>query len=170
MNQETEPGQAENSMTNDTDVTKYIVFSLSGEEYGIPLLKVKEVVAIPDITPVPYGPTHFKGIMNLRGQVFSVIDLRLKLKLAKAEINPESAIIILDLNPIHFGIIVDTVESVRSVSSLEVQPPPEMESQIKSDYMTGIVKQDKKLVILLDVEKTLNGEDLRTIRRNAKAA
>lgn len=146
------------------EAERYLVFSLNGEEYAVPLLKVKEVIALTDITPVPYTPPYFKGIMNLRGQVFSVIDLRLKFKMSKAEVTSETAIIILDLSPLSLGVVVDSVDSVLAVEAKDFDPPPEIEGQVQMDYLMGVTKKDKKLILLLNIERTLGVEDLKIIK------
>lgn len=103
---------------------RLLAFSLCKEEYAMPLLKVKEVIANQEITHVPYTPLHFKGILNLRGQVISVIDLRLKLNMSEANMSDETAIIILDIHPLCLGVIVDSVNSVLTVQDSELCPPP----------------------------------------------
>lgn len=146
-----------------TEASRFLIFSLCGEQYAVPLLKVKEVIALTETTPVPYSPSHFKGIMNLRGQVISVIDLRLKLKMPKGDTSSETAIIILDLSPLSLGIIVDSVESVLAVNRSEIQPPPDVGSS-NTAYIRGVAKKDKKLILLLDIERTLSVEDLKAMK------
>lgn len=147
-----------------TEASRFLIFSLCSEQYAVPLLKVKEVIALTDITPVPYSPPHFKGIMNLRGQVISVIDLRQKLKMPKADANQETAIIILDLSPLSLGIIVDSVESVLAVDQAEIQPPPDI-GGANTAYIRGVTRKDKKLILLLDIERTLSVEDLKAMKQ-----
>lgn len=153
-----------NALETSTEASRFLIFSLCGEQYAVPLLNVKEVIALTDITPVPYSPPHFKGIMNLRGQVISVIDLRLKLRMAKADTSAETAIIILDLSPLSLGIIVDSVESVLAVDQKEIQPPPDVGSGSNTNYIRGVTRKDKKLILLLDIERTLSVEDLRAMK------
>lgn len=151
-----------------SDAARFLIFSLHNEQYAVPLLKVKEVIALTETTPVPYSPSHFKGIMNLRGQVISVIDLRTKLKMPKGEASPETAIIILDLSSLSLGIIVDSVESVLALNKDEVQPPPDVGTS-DARYITGVARKDKKLILLLDIEKTLSVEDLKTMKAQTAA-
>jgi len=148
------------------EASRFLIFSLHGEQYAVPLLKVKEVIALTETTPVPYSPQYFKGIMNLRGQVISVIDLRMKMKMPKAEASPETAIIILDLSPLSLGVIVDSVESVLAVEKQEIQPPPDVGGK-DAMYISGVTRKDSKLILLLDIEKTLSVEDLRTMKAQA---
>ena len=151
------------------EADRFLTFSLNGEKYGIPLPRVKEVIELTKITPIPYSPNYFKGIMNLRGQVISVVDLRLKFKMSKAEIGPQSAIIILDLSQLCLGVIVDSINCVLAVEHSAIQPRPDVESQIKSDYIIGVIRSQQDLVLLLDVERTLNAEDFRTIKTQTQA-
>lgn len=145
------------------DAARFLTFSLNSEQYAVPLLKVKEVIALTETTPVPYSPPHFKGIMNLRGQVISVIDLRMKLKMPKVEAGAETAIIILDLSPLALGIIVDSVESVLAVNKEEIQPPPEVGGR-ETAYITGVARKEKRLILVLDIERTLSVDDLKTMK------
>jgi len=150
------------------DAARFLIFCLNKEQYAVPLLKVKEVIAQTDVTPVPYSPPYFKGIMNLRGQVISVIDLRTKLKMPTVEPTSESAIIILDLAPLALGVIVDTVESVLAVAKDEVQPPPDLGGR-EVAYITGVTRKDKGLILILDIDKTLSVDDLRTFKTQTVA-
>ena len=152
-----------------SEASRFLIFSLNSEQYAVPLLKVKEVIALTETTPVPYSPPYFKGIMNLRGQVISVIDLRLKMKMSKAETTSETAIIILDLSPLSLGIIVDSVESVLAVGNEEVQPPPDVGTN-NTAYIRGVARKDSKLILLLDIERTLSVDDLKAMKANAQQA
>ena len=149
---------------------RYLAFSLCQEHYAIPLIHVKEVIASTETTPIPYTPPHFKGIMNLRGQVISVIDLRVKFKMSKAEYGPETSIVIMDLAPLCLGIVVDSVNSVLALKSAEIQPAPDVESSIAGNYLTGVARKDKNLILLLDVMATLNVEDLKALKKQRQDA
>ena len=146
---------------------RFLAFALCNEEYAVPLLKVREVIALGDITPVPHTPAHFKGIMNFRGLVISVIDLRVKFKMQKAEIGPETAIVILDLSPLCLGVVVDSVDSVLALTEEQISPSPDIESSVNNEYITGVARVDKKLILILDIEKTLSVDDLTAIRNQA---
>ena len=129
------------------DTNRYLSFSLTGEHYAIPLLSVREVVAMPDVTPVPFTPPHFLGIMNLRGQVISIIDLRLKFNMKKPETTPETSVIICDLAPLCIGAVVDSVNSVLVLGTDNIGPRPDIQSNRNSDYITGVSKKDEKLIL-----------------------
>lgn len=153
-----------------SDAERYLAFSLNDEEYALPLLQVKEVIAMPEITPVPYTPSHFLGIMNLRGQVISVVDLRLKFKMKKAEKLTETTVIICDFNSMSLGVVVDSVNSVMALKSGDISDRPEIESSVSSAYITGVAKRDKKLVVLVNLAKALNVEDLQAIQKAQQSA
>ena len=137
---------------------KYICFGLGSEEFGIPLLTVKEVLAIPDITPVPQTPPHFLGIINLRGKVISIMDLRAKFGI-KFSTTEETTVIILDFGDYQLGVVVDRVDSVLSLNSDQISSKPHIESSKSTDYITGVYRQGQKLLLILDIAKALSVED-----------
>ena len=165
--------QKEQSKDESSYSTRYLSFSLGTEEYAIPLLSVKEVIAIPDVTPVPFTPNYFQGIMNLRGQVISIIDLRKKLGVT-AKTESETAVIICDLNPLCLGIVVDSVNYVLSLRPQDIAAKPDIQSSRNTDYITGVYRKDKKLILLLDIFHTLSADDrtaaAKAVVKDAKAA
>ena len=110
-----------------TESERFLGFSLGEEYYGIPLLKVREVIGMPEITPVPQSPKHFLGIMNLRGQVISIIDLRTKLNVPPKKIS-ETAVVICDIGGAHLGIVVDSVNQVYSPNNGEITEKPDIQN------------------------------------------
>lgn len=149
---------------------RYIRFSLSEDEYAIPLLKVREVIAMPDVTPVPQTPAYFLGIINLRGQVITVIDLRVKLGL-KAAKGEEMAVIITDLGSTGVGIVVDSINSVLAPKTDEISEKPNLAQNKAADYITGVFRKEKGLVLFLDINSLLSIEDHGSIAaQNRKAA
>lgn len=157
------------SAANET-VSRFLIFGLNSESFGVPLLKVKEVIGFTEVTAIPYAPAHFKGIMNLRGQVISVIDLRVKMQMKKSDVTSETAIIILDLAPIFIGVIVDEIHSVMAIESGSLAPAMDIENQIKQSYLSGVAKKEKKLILVLDVERLLNIDDIRVIQGKGSRA
>ena len=149
---------------------RHLIFSLGAEEYSVPLLKVREVIEIPDITPVPHTPSYYLGIMNLRGQVISIVDLNLKLKGIRQELGKKNAVIILDFDAFCLGIAVSTVNRVLAISHEEVRDRPMIESTENIDYIEGVVHRDKKMILLLNVHKALNVGDLTLIDAQKQAA
>lgn len=155
-----------------TELERYLSFSLGHEEYAIPLLSVREVIAVPEITPVPFTPSHFLGIMNLRGQVISVIDLRHKMEIQPNDIG-ETAVIICDFKSICLGAVVDAINSVIIPKATEVSEKPQIQSNRNTDFITHVYKHDKSLILFLDIVKTLSIEDqlaLSNATKQSKAA
>lgn len=148
---------------------RYLSFSLGAEKYAIPLLCVKEVIAVPDITAIPFTPLHFLGIMNLRGQVISVMDFRIKFGI-KIVPSAETAVIICDLNPLCLGVVVDSIDCVLAPKESELSDKPEIQSNKATDYITGVYRREKDLVLLLDIAKAMDVEDLRAIAKQSQTA
>lgn len=151
------------------ELSRFIEFSLGKEDYAIPLLMVREVISVPDTTPIPKSPNHFLGIMNLRGQVISVVDLRKKLKI-EAKQDKEEAVIIVDIGGMNIGVVVDSINKVLAFSSDEVSEMPEVENQINTHFIFGIYKKENSLTILLDIAKVLDLKDMEAISGFKKAA
>lgn len=137
---------------------RFLCFRLDSELYAAPLLEVKEVLGIPEITPIPQVPSHFLGIMNLRGQVISVIDLRLKFGL-KANRLGETCIIIFEYTSFSVGVVVDEVKSVLSLQPGELCAPPEAKQTKKAEFITGIINRENQMILTLDIVKALDLKD-----------
>ncbi len=148
---------------------RFLSFSLGIEEYAVPLLAVREVIALPEYTAVPYTPPYFLGIMNLRGQVISIMDLRQKLGV-KPGVNTETAVIICDLNGNSIGVVVDSVNTVLNPAATDISDKPEIQSNRPTDYITGVYRKDKKLVLFLDLFKSLSLEDHQAIKKSHDGA
>jgi purine-binding chemotaxis protein CheW len=152
-----------------SELSRFIEFSLGKEDYAIPLLMVREVISIPDTTPIPKSPSHFLGIMNLRGQVISVVDLRKKLKI-EAKQDQEEAVIIVDIGGMNIGVVVDSINKVLAFSSDEVSDMPDVENQINTQYIFGVYRKENSLTVLLDIAKVLDLKDMEAINVAKKAA
>ena len=158
--EKTSPGAA---AAMDMD-NKFLQFELEGELYGVEISKVREINGLMEITAVPKTPTFMKGLINLRGKVLPVIDLRLKFGLAEGEYNDRTSIIVIDIRSIHgqvhMGIIVDTVSEVISLSGRQIEPPPSFGTQLKSEYIKGVAKIRDRVIIILDIDLILTDEEL----------
>ncbi len=141
-------------MTSD----RFLCFNLGTEEFGIPLLAVKEVLAVPEVTPIPFAPSHFVGIMNLRGQVISLMDMRSKFGIKSLNAN-ETAVIICDLETTSVGVIVDSINSVISPTTAQLSAKPNVQGSTASDYITSIYRDEGRMVLFLDIARTLNVTD-----------
>ena len=147
---------------------KYLTFSLAEEEYGLEILKVREIIGIMDITAVPQMPEYVKGVINLRGKVIPVIDLRLKFGLPPAEYTDQTCIVVVDVGSLT-GIIVDTVQEVLDIEGSQIDPPPPLGANVDTTFILGLGKVKDEVKILLDVDKVLSTEELREIEENLQA-
>lgn len=138
---------------------KYLTFLLADEEYGLEILKVREIIGIMDITQVPETPCFVRGVINLRGKVIPVIDLRLKFRLELTEYNDQTCIIVVDVGTL-MGIIVDTVQEVHDIPAADIEPPPELGASISTDFILGMGKVKDDVKILLNIEEVLTSEEL----------
>jgi purine-binding chemotaxis protein CheW len=151
------------------NLNRYLEFCIGSQDYAIPLLMVREVISVPETTPIPKAPPHFLGIMNLRGQVISVVDMRKKLKIvAKAE--KEEAVIIVDIGGLNIGVVVDSINKVLAFSQDEVCEMPEVDQQINTQYIIGVFKKESSLTVLLDIAKVLDLHDMSAVHGHKEAA
>ena len=157
---------AEKNLTKSRE-GKYLTFVLGTEEYGIEILKVREIIGIMDITSVPQTPDYMKGVINLRGKVIPVIDLRLKFAMTEEEYTQETCTIVVEVNSSLIGIIVDTVSEVVDVGSDEIEETPQFGQGIDTDFITGLGKVKGKIIILLDIEKVMSTEELEMVEEMA---
>ncbi len=138
---------------------QYLTFRLGSEEYGVEILRVQEIKGYTAITPIPNTPPYIKGVMNLRGTVIPVIDLRSKFGMAEAQYNQFTVIIVVTVGPKVIGLIVDAVSDVLSIPTADVQATPDFGAQVDARYMSGMAKAGDKLVVLLDIDRTLGGDE-----------
>ncbi|EQC49899.1 CheW-like protein [Bacteriovorax sp. BSW11_IV] len=150
-----------------SELERFLEFSLGKEDYAIPLLSVREVISVPETTPIPKAPPHFLGIMNLRGQVISVVDLRTKLKIKPLDNNHEESVIIVDINGMNLGIVVDSINKVLAFHIEEISEVPEIESQVNAEYIQGVYRKEDSLTVLLDVAKVLDLKDYGMMKKAA---
>jgi purine-binding chemotaxis protein CheW len=138
---------------------KYLTFLLDDEEYGLEILKVREIIGIMDITKVPQTPDFVQGVINLRGKVIPVIDLRTKFGLQRTEYNDQTCIIVVDVGML-MGIIVDTVQEVHNIPATDIEPPPQLGGSVDTSFILGMGKVKDDVKILLDIDKVLTSEEL----------
>jgi purine-binding chemotaxis protein CheW len=142
---------------------KYLTFALAEEEYGLPVLRVREIIKMMDITEVPQVPPHVKGVLNLRGKVIPVIDLRLKFGFAQGEVTERTCIIVVEValaaSRVMMGIVVDHVSEVLNIVADEIEQTPPFGEQVCTDYMKGVAKVKGTVKILLDLDRVLGTDD-----------
>jgi purine-binding chemotaxis protein CheW len=144
---------------------KVIVFQLQHEEYGIPVQQVRSIEKIQHITRVPRTAPYIKGVINLRGVVTPIIDLRKRFGLEELLDTDSSRIIIVSKDDIDVGFIVDAANDVLDIHSSIIEPPPEVVGSIEVEYIQGIAKLEKRLIIMIDLEEVLKDENERSLLR-----
>jgi purine-binding chemotaxis protein CheW len=142
---------------------KYLTFSLAAEEYGIGILKVKEIIGMMVITTMPQSPVYVKGVINLRGKVIPVVDLRLKFGLEEAEYTDRTCIIVVEIKTdtgnVRMGIVVDAVSEVLNVKEADIEDTPTFGVAMRTDYILGMAKAGGGVKILLDIEKVVSARE-----------
>ena len=138
---------------------KYLTFSLGTEEYGIVITKVREIIGIMEITAVPHTPDFIKGVINLRGRVIPIIELRMKFGMELKEYDDRTCIIVVDVpgpnGTVQVGMLVDSVSEVMNIASQDIEPPPDFGTTTDADNIIGMGKVKGKLKILLDVDQVI---------------
>jgi|SRR5688572_26166738 purine-binding chemotaxis protein CheW len=146
--------------TTASDGTQFLTFTLGDEEYGVAILNVQEIKGYAPVTPIPNTPSWVRGVMNLRGTIVPVIDLRLRLGMPPTEYGPFTVIVVLAVEGKVVGAIVDAVSDVLTIPDADVQQAPELGVGIDVRFVGGIAQAGEKLVILLDAEAMLRHDDL----------
>ena len=146
-------------MDEDTQKGKYLTFVLDSESYGIGINNVTEIIGIQPITLVPELPNYIKGIINLRGKIIPVMDVRLRFKKNFREYNDRTCIVVVDINELSIGLIVDSVSEVVIIQDENIVPPPNL-NKVGNKYISGIGKIDKEVKLILDCDKLINYEDM----------
>lgn len=139
---------------------QFLTFTLHSEEYAIDILKVQEIKGMSKITPIPNSPAYVKGVMNLRGTVVPVMDLRRRFSMASVEADHLTVIIVVNVGKQVAGLIVDTVSDVLNFSMQDVEATPELAGGLETSFITGLAKVEERLVTLLNIEKLLTKDDL----------
>jgi purine-binding chemotaxis protein CheW len=143
---------------------QYLTFQLNGEIYGLEILKVREIIEYIEATKVPKTSDYVKGVVNLRGQVVPVIDLRTKFAMPQAEITDQTCIIVVQIGTgdslMHTGIVVDQVEEVLDINEDDIEQTEQFGNNVNSDFILGIAKTGKSITILLDINKVLSAGEI----------
>jgi purine-binding chemotaxis protein CheW len=139
---------------------KFLTLFLAGEEYGLEILKVQEIIGMMEVTPVPRLPEHIRGVINLRGKVIPIVDLRMEFGMPAAERTAETCIIVVQANGLQTGLVVDQVSEVLDIAGEDIDEPPAFGAEVRTDYILGIGKSQGKVRLLLDIDKVLMHQDL----------
>jgi purine-binding chemotaxis protein CheW len=143
---------------------KYLTFVLAGEEYGIGILKVKEIIGIMQITTVPQTPVYMKGVINLRGKVIPIVDLRVKFGIEAMEYTEKTCIIVVEVasngQKVMIGILVDSVSEVLNIKGADIEDAPNFGSSLNTDYILGMAKMGGRVKILLEIDRVLSTAEI----------
>jgi purine-binding chemotaxis protein CheW len=166
--------QTNSSATVGAKGGKYLTFALGKEEYGLEILKVREIIGYMDITAVPRTPPYVKGVINLRGQVIAVVDLRSKFGMETAERTEQTCIIVVEIKngdrKLSTGIIVDHVSEVLNIAGEKIEEAPSFGASVDTAFIMGMGKINDSVKILLDIDKVLGSEELASLTGVAEAA
>lgn len=149
---------------NGVDTQQFLTFKLAGEEYGVGILSVQEIRGWSAVTAIPHSPNWLLGVINLRGAVVPIIDLRIKFNFANAEYNEFTVVIILNVGSRVIGVVVDGVSDVITLGSEQIKPAPSLGSNTDTSHIIGFGTLDERMRILMDVEKLMAGADLGSIK------
>lgn len=148
---------------------KYLTFTLAEEEYGIGILKIKEIIGMLPITSVPRTPDFVKGVINLRGKVIPVIDLRLRFGMGEIDYTELTCIIVVEIDgqagTVLIGIVVDSVSEVLNIKGEDVEDTPTFGTKLDTEYILGMAKMEGGVKILLDINRVLSGEELAVLEK-----
>lgn len=140
------------------DTSKFLTFCLGDEEYGIEILKVREIIGMMPITPVPKTPEFIRGVINLRGKVIPVVDLRLKFGMPSVAQTDETCVIVVQADGVEMGTIVDKVSEVADIDSENIEDAPFFGDEVQTDYILGLGKSVGRVTLLLDIDRALETE------------
>lgn len=148
---------------------RFLTFAIDNEEFGIPISFVNEIIKMQKINDIPEAAGFVKGIINLRGQIISVIDMRLRFKKQPVEYDDRTCIIIVEIDGIKAGLIVDNVSEVIDIASTEISPPPDIRTGFQSRYINGIGKLKDHVILILDCNKLFSEDELQSINESSES-
>ena len=146
-----------------TGELQLVSFKIGSEEFGIDILKVQEIIRMVEITRVPQAPVYVEGVINLRGRVIPIIDLRKRLKLELKEADKNTRIVVVDISGNIMGMIVDSVSEVLRLPAGTIEPPPDLVSGVECEHISGVAKLEDRLLMFLDLSKIVGAEELAEI-------
>ena len=154
----------------DSDILQLVTFKLENEEFGVDILKVQEIMRTVEITRIPNAPEFVEGVINLRGKIIPIVDLRKRLGFRSKEWDPRTRIIVVELDGLTIGFVVDSVSEVLRIPRDTIEPPPSIVSGIESDYIEGVGKTGERLLLLLELGNVLKEKEKRAARNIEVAA
>jgi purine-binding chemotaxis protein CheW len=150
---------------------KYLTFALAGEEYGISILKIKEIIGMMPITTIPQTPDFVKGVINLRGKVIPVVDLRLRFGMERINYTERTCIVVVEISggsgTVMIGIVVDSVSEVLNIRAKDIEETPAFGTKLNTDYILGMAKSEGGVKILLDIDRVLSRDEVVQLEKAA---
>jgi purine-binding chemotaxis protein CheW len=147
----------------DTQKGKFLTFTLGNEAYGLEIKYVTEIIGVQEITEIPELPEYIRGIINLRGKIIPIMDVRLRFRKTFREYNDRTCIVVVDIKDISVGLIVDAVSEVMTIQDQDVVPPPDLNKGSNNKYIKGIGKVGNEVKLILDCSKLLNDDDVQNL-------
>lgn len=144
-------------------ILQLVTFKLGSEEFGVDILKVQEIIKMMNVTKIPNAPVFVEGVINLRGKIIPIVDLRKRLGFKDQEYDKSTRIIVVELDGLVLGFIVDSVSEVLRIPEDTIEPPPSMVAGIESEYIEGVGKLDDRLLILLELKKIFSSPEKKDI-------
>ncbi len=155
------PGTASGAVTSEGSVrNEFLAFKLGHEEYGVDILKVQEIRGYESVTRIANTPEYVKGVVNLRGTIVPIVDMRIRFNLGEPAYDQFTVVIVLNIRNRIIGMVVDSVSDVTTLTSDQMRPAPAMGTTLKTDYLTGIGTLDERLLILVDIERLMTSDDM----------
>lgn len=155
------------SAKTDSRAGKYLTFFLSDEEYGVEILKVQEIIGRMPITPVPLTSKYIRGVINLRGKIHPIMDLKIKFGMDETVMTEETCIIVIKTSALMMGILVDKVSEVVNITSDDIEDTPSFGAEVNPEYLLGVGKAGGRVRLLLDIEKVITASDVVNLKKAA---
>lgn len=172
MNQLAVTEESSSELTTTGVAEQYLTFILAGEEYGVDILRVQEIKGWDAVTPIPNTPDYVKGVINLRGAIIPIVDLRSRFGLGELEYGPTTVMIILKVQSDEreriMGVVVDAVSEVYNIDAAELQPPPEFGGVVNIEFIRGLSSVGEKMIIVLDIDHLLNANEMQLLSQTAQ--
>ncbi|MHB8121010.1 MAG: chemotaxis protein CheW [Desulfuromonadaceae bacterium] len=160
-----ETGQQKTDRSGTNIVSEFLTFTLGNEEYGIDILKVQEIRGYDTVTHIANAPEFIKGVINLRGVIVPIVDMRIKFNVGEPSYNDFTVVIIINVLGRVIGMVVDGVSDVVALGPEQIKPAPEMGAAMDTDYITGIGTMNDQMLILVDIEKLMSSEEMQVMER-----
>lgn len=157
------------SVNVDSRAGKYLTFFLATEEYGVEILKVQEIIGRMPITPVPLTSKYIRGVINLRGKIHPIMDLKIKFGMEETQITDETCIIVIKTSSMMMGVLVDKVSEVVNIDGQDIDDTPSFGADVNTDYLLGVGKTGGRVRLLLDIEKIITSADIIHMKKAAEA-